>query len=586
MAILAITALLAIRDSVCRWGIGVVLSLGLWDDGDRLNWRFQVRKWVLCLAFALMLPSVVWPAENRLSEERTVRYFDSIRRDPVRLLSFLRQMPKGGDLHNHLSGAVYAETYIQFAAETLCFDRAKGKLVRGDQQPCDPQQGRPKVSDAYKDSVLFGDMVDAFSMRDFHPHCDFVGDAGNFTTRCESGHDHFFGTFGNFGQAAWGHTPEMIAEVVRRAASQNEHYLELMFGLDEGATSGVGAMVHARWQKEDADRVPDLARSLEADKDFQAAIAAGLDHLRKLHESWQALLHCDDPAHREPGCAVKVRYLYQVPRAIDLDQVLTKILVGFAMTHGDHQDAAKSNQEQLVLGLNLVQPEDSYVAVHDFDQQMLILNRLHGVYPDVHLSLHAGELAPGLVPPEYLRDHIYKSVLVAGAERIGHGVDIVHEDDHGKLLAVMAKKNVMVEICLTSNDVILGIRGADHPFKLYRDNKVPVALATDDEGVSRSDITHEYLKAAQTYDFLGYRDLKNMARTSLEHSFLPGKSLWADSTNFKAVSACGSPQDKPGAAQNSLSAGCQSFLTQNEHARTQWKLEEDFEQFEKVVIPQ
>src|SRR5205807_6518339 len=150
----------------------------------------------------------------------------------------------------------------------------------------------------------------------------------------------------------------------------------------------------------------------------------------------------------------------------------------------------------------------------------------------------------------------------------------------------MAKKNVMVEICLTSHDVILGIRGADHPFKLYRDNKVPVALATDDEGVSRSDITHEYLKAAQTYDFLGYRDLKNMARTSLEHSFLPGKSLWADSTNFKAVSACGSPQDKPGAAQNSLSAGCQSFLTQNEHARTQWKLEEDFEQFEKVVIPQ
>ena len=542
-----------------------------------------MRRLVLFLAFVLVLPSAVWPAENRPAEERTSRYFDSIRRDPVRLESFLRQMPKGGDLHNHLSGAVYAETYIKFAAETLCFERAKGRLVQGDQQPCDAKQGRPKVSDAYKDSVLFGDMVDAFSMRDFHPHCDFVGDAANFTTRCESGHDHFFATFGNFGQATLGHTAEMIAEVVRRAASQNEIYLELMFGLDEGATAGVGGMVQSRWQKEDVDQVPDLARNLENDKDFQAAIAAGLDHLRKTHDSWQSLLHCDDPVHREPGCAVKVRYLYQVLRALDLNQVLARILVGFAMTHADGQDAAKSNKEQLVLGLNLVQPEDAYVAIHDFDRQMLILNRLRGVYPDVHLTLHAGELAPGLVPPEYLRDHISKSVLVAGADRIGHGVDIVHEDDSGKLLAAMAKKKVMVEICLTSNDVILGIRGADHPLKLYRDSNVPVALATDDEGVSRSDITHEYLKAAQTYDFLGYKELKNMARMSLEHSFLPGNSLWADSATFKTVSACSSTRDKPGATLNSLSPACRNFLNQNEHARLQWKLEEDFDRFEREV---
>jgi hypothetical protein len=500
------------------------------------------------------------------------------------LLSFLQQMPKGGDLHNHLSGAVYAETFIQFAAvDMMCFDRAKGRLVRGDQQSCDAQQGRPKASDAYKDGVLFGDMVDAFSMRDFHPHCDFVGDAASFTTRCESGHDHFFATFGKFGAATYGHTAEMIAEVVRRAASQNESYLELMFGLDEGAAASVDAMVASRWEKEGVDQVPDLARNLEKDSDFQGAIRAGLDHLRKLHDGWQSLLHCDDQAHHEPGCDVKVRYLYQVPRAVDLKQVLARIIIGFAMTEEDAKETAQGNKEQLVLGLNLVQPEDSYVAVHDFDKQMLILNRLRSVYPEGRLSLHAGELALGLVPPEYLRDHIYKSVVVAGAERIGHGVDIGYEDDKEKLLASMAKKKVLVEICLTSNDVILGIRGADHPLKFYRDHKVPVALATDDEGVSRSDLTHEYLRAAQTYDFLRYKDLKNMARASLEHSFLPGRSLWEDSTTFKIAPACSHAQDKPGAALNSLSPDCRSFLNQNEHARTQWGLEEKFEQFEKEV---
>jgi hypothetical protein len=489
-------------------------------------------------------------------------------------------MPKGGDLHNHLSGAVYAETFIQFAVtDKMCFDRAKGRLVRNEQQSCDPTQGRPNAEDAYKDGVLFGDMVDAFSMRDFHPHCDFVGDAVTFSTRCESGHDHFFATFGNFGAATLGHTAEMIAEVVRRAAAQNESYLELMYGLDEGKAANAVNMIASKWGNEDVEQIADVARSLESDPSFRSGIQAGLDDLRKTHDAWQSLLHCNDQAHREAGCDVKVRYLYQVPRAIDLKQVVARIVVGFSMSEADSK--AGQGKEPLVLGLNLVQPEDSYLAVHDFDKQMLVLNRLRSVYPGVHLTLHAGELTAGLVPPEYLRDHIYKSVMVAGAERIGHGVDIVYEDDKEKLLASMVTKKVLVEICLTSNDVILGVRGADHPLKLYRDHKVAVAFATDDEGVSRSDLTHEYLRAVQTYDFLGYKDLKNMARASLEHSFLPGRSLWEDSSAFKIVQACSYAQDKPGAALNSVSPECQKFLSQSEHARTQWGLEEKFREFEK-----
>jgi hypothetical protein len=535
------------------------------------------------LAVILVLPSALGAADKRTSEEQTARYFDSIRHDPVQLLSFLQQMPKGGDLHNHLSGAVYAETFIQFAvADKMCFDRAKGRLVRSEQQPCDAAQGRPNAEDAYKDGVLFGDMVDAFSMRDFHPHCDFVGDAVTFSTRCESGHDHFFATFGNFGAATFGHTAGMIAEVVRRAAAQNESYLELMYGLDEGKAINAINMIAAKWEREDVEQIADVARSLESDPNFQSGIQAGLDNLRKTHDAWQSLLHCNDQAHREAGCDVKVRYLYQVPRAIDLKQVVARIVVGFSMSEADSKQASQGGKEPLVLGLNLVQPEDAYVAVHDFDQQMLVLNRLRSVYPGVHLTLHAGELTAGLVPPEYLRDHIHQSVMIAGAERIGHGVDIAYEDDHEKLVASMATKKVLVEICLTSNDVILGVRGADHPLKFYRERKVPVAFATDDEGVSRSDLTHEYLRAVQTYDFLGYKDLKSMARASLEHSFLPGRGLWEDSSASKMAAACSHPQDKPGSALNSLSGECQTFLNQNERARTQWGLEEKFEKFERA----
>jgi hypothetical protein len=40
-----------------------------------------------------------------------------------------------------------------------------------------------------------------------------------------------------------------------------------------------------------------------------------------------------------------------------------------------------------------------------------------------------------------------------------------------------------VEINLTSNDQILGVHGAMHPFPAYRAAGVPTVLSTDDEGV-------------------------------------------------------------------------------------------------------
>jgi hypothetical protein len=133
-----------------------------------------------------------------------------------------------------------------------------------------------------------------------------------------------------------------------------------------------------------------------------------------------------------------------------------------------------------------------------------------------------------------------------------------------------------VEICLTSNDVILGVSGNDHPLPEYLRYGVPVALATDDEGVSRSDMTHEYLRAVETY-CLSYADLKKMARASLEHSFLQGASVWADFKAFHPVPACAS--DSLGGSK--ISDSCREFLGTNERARVQWSLEKEFSGFEK-----
>ena len=113
---------------------------------------------------------------------------------------------------------------------------------------------------------------------------------------------------------------------------------------------------------------------------------------------------------------------------------------------------------------------------------MQILDYLHSLYPKVNLTLHAGELAPGLVPPEGLRFHIREAVELGHAQRIGHGVDVLYEDDAAGLLKEMAAKHVSVEINLTSDDRILDVKGADHPLSGYIAAGVPVSLSTDEEG--------------------------------------------------------------------------------------------------------
>jgi len=83
----------------------------------------------------------------------------------------------------------------------------------------------------------------------------------------------------------------------------------------------------------------------------------------------------------------------------------------------------------------------------------------------------------------------------------------------------MRARPVVVEISLTSNDLILGVRGKDHPLPAYLAAGVPVVLSTDDAGVSRIDLTNEYFRAARDYA-LGYRELKTIARNALRYSFL------------------------------------------------------------------
>jgi adenosine deaminase len=258
-----------------------------------------------------------------------------------------------------------------------------------------------------------------------------------------------------------------------------------------------------------------------------------------------------------------------VLRAHQPQQVFAQTLLAFEVASSDPD----------VVGLNFVQPEDWYLSMSEYHRQMLMLDYLHSVYPKVHIALHAGEIAPGMVPPAGLRFHIREAVDLGHAERIGHGVDVMYETDPNLLLKEVADRHIMVEINLTSNDVILGIVAPNHPLPNYRAAHVPVSLNTDDEGVSRIDLTNEYARAALEFG-LGYKELKQMVRTGMEHTFLPGASLWQKTDDFtRVVSVCA---NQPLGAETPKGE-CLEFLKNSPHAAQQWELEHRFRVFESTL---
>ncbi|HXD32314.1 MAG TPA: hypothetical protein VN643_14430 [Pyrinomonadaceae bacterium] len=477
-------------------------------------------------------------------EQRTARYLDSIKNSPPKQWAFFLEMPKGGDLHNHLSGAIYAESYVNWAADKGLCVNSKTFVISA--APCDQNAKQVLVSSALTDSVLYRQIIDALSMR----YWQYSG---------RNPHDQFFDTFVKFSVATYDQTGPMLAEAASRAARGQVSYLELMLTPDAGKSSQIG-------QKVDWDGSPESTLQKLRAAGINEAVTAGVQNLRDAQAEKQKLLKCGQ-VDADPGCLVQIRFVAQVSRGSSLGIVFAQMVTGFMLA---------SDPSSQVVGLNLVQPEDAFASLLNFKTQMQMLRYLKTQFPKAHLTLHAGELSPGVAPPEDLSFHIRDSVQVAGAERIGHGVDIMHETDPYQLLKEMADRGVMVEICLSSNDLILGVKGADHPLAVYLEYGVPVALATDDEGVSRSEISREFLKAAQEQG-LNYRQLKTLARNSLTYAFVEGASLWKDPHGFVPVPQC--VPDLTGTTEDSVR--CRQFLSNSAKARLQLTLEGRLRDFEK-----
>lgn len=483
-------------------------------------------------------------------------YFSRINSAPPELVKLLTLFPKGGDIHNHLSGTVMPEDYIAMGtAAGDCYDPQGYAITR---PPCSVPANPPLSQAGPADRQ---NLINTLSMNDFgYPDI-------------QSGHDHFFATFGKFGTVSGVSQGPMLAKLLQQADGDSVDYVETMMSFQAQAVTTLSDSLRQRYPLTgpyytDKRYYQEMYDYLLSQGLAQAVAMARMDLSRSVNQA-RGLLGCGTPKP-DPACAVSFRFLAAVNRNADLAKVFTQTALSFLLAKEDDR----------VVGVNLVSGEDLPTSMQDFVPQMAIFGYQHTILPQVNIALHAGEITPCFVGAgnPALKDHLTASIA-AGAKRLGHGISFAFLDSQGKdeVVGMMRQQNTLVEVPMTSNAQILGIAGNDHPFPQYfRDNRLPTAFATDDEGVSHTNYTVEWIYAALQYG-LRYEELVALARFSLQYSFLPGAPLWQDVRAARIVAQCAGVV--PGSPNPPES--CRSFLQQSEKAGQQWGHEAALARFDQ-----
>ncbi|WP_394835804.1 adenosine deaminase [Pendulispora rubella] len=523
---------------------------------------------LVCLPALLACSSDDSPPPNgsTAAEQRVQQRLDTLASDEKGLRAFVQQIPKGADLHNHLSGSVAIEKYIQWAAEDgFCTSEKSGWAATP--APCTADQ--VPISNASKDSKLFADILSSWSME------------GHTQEPVKARHEHFFATFDKF-DPVMGDTryPYGIADALSTAAKHHQTYVELMRSLDSWSMGELIEPLMPETGVWTEAYLLEKRAQIVANSKFQTFLDEHTTKFRDQVAQARALLKCGT-AEADPGCNVDVRFMMESYRTQSKQFVFGQWLYGFEL----------AQKEPLVVGVNIVSPEEAPVSLQNYNDEMFAvgvlakMNAADATRKPVHVSLHAGELIPDVLPQNdegqrHLTFHVDQAVEAGRAERIGHGTDVLSEvaKDPG-LFDELRARNVLIEVSLKSSSLLLGYEGERHPLGTLIQKGVPVALSTDDQSIFRTSITEDWLLAIQR-NRLSYVALKKLARAGVEHSFLPGKSLWAEPNRpDRVVAECA--QDNLGKTE--VSKGCLDYVQANERAALQWKLERELAAFESSL---
>ncbi len=267
----------------------------------------------------------------------------------------------------------------------------------------------------------------------------------------------------------------------------------------------------------------------------------------------------------------EIRFQVVVSRTLEKDEFIQRAAEAFGFLERYTED---------IVNVNLEGPEADFKAQTGFYKQMEEIEKLRkGCQANPRLSMRCGELTEKLSSREFMEDRIQKTILSGNCVRIGGGISITKELDGFQVLKEMSKKRIAVEVCF--REKLLGLKPEEHPVHTYVRYNVPVVLCSGDAGVTRESLTAQYYKAIKDYNFT-YSEIKKFLRNSLEYSFLPGKSIFANS-KFDFIKIFIGIDGENWEVEKDVNA-VRLYLELSPKARLQYDLERQLVEFERKVI--
>jgi len=392
--------------------------------------------------------------------------FEAIKRTakPAELYAFLYAMPKGGDLHNHLGGAVRSEWWFDVATDPArnggdaFYTRVKfGAGIT----PGAPLVLFRTIRRYTFNRLPAAEQADYVRLDQLSPDQKREWLDSLRLDRPGEGREEFFNwIWPRTGQLHenLGVVAGVLIETMKAYGAEGLRYLETQLGAME-------------YIDNDGRPIP-----VEQSVDFMRRRLAQPDAV---------------------ATGVTVRFQCVILRfAPNAEEKLAQVYE-FADSHRD-----------LWVGLNLAGIEENGKGYPlRFLAKFRELRRRH---PTLPLSIHAGEMDG---PDQHIRD-----TLLLGASRIGHGVNLLRDPD--TLLLLQQSRRVLVEVNLISNQLLQYTPDlSTHPFPEYLRTGVPVCLNTDDRGMWDSNLTDEYFTAVTTFN-LSWDEIRELGRNSLAYSFV------------------------------------------------------------------
>ncbi|MEM7098026.1 MAG: adenosine deaminase [Pseudomonadota bacterium] len=395
------------------------------------------------------------------------QWFEAFKRtaDDATLFKFLYAMPKGGDLHIHLSGSIHPEWLwrLSLEAEADGF-RYYTKVRINNCRHATNEYGGNAYLLLYKTVVHYDyEKLDA----------------------CEQGEFELLQDLNDEQKARWMNALRLDQAFEGRNEFFEAHWPRLG---SLGNAKIMAETIYLNMQHFGAEGV----RYIEGQVPIhgfrdQNGVPVSPDEVLEIYR--ERISRADAKA-----TGVTLRFQVAILRFHPQAESILRHDYAFASRHPD------------VVALNLVGREDN-----DKGYPLRFLDTLRDMrrtHSGVRLSIHAGEVDE---PNQHVRD-----TLLLGAERIGHGVNLITDPD---TMLLMRRNQFLVEVNLVSNLLLEYVSDySQHPFPEYLRTNIPVALGTDDRGMWDSTMTDEFFVAVKEFN-LSWSEIRLLLNNSIKFSF-------------------------------------------------------------------